>query len=237
VTGRTRRTPRASAPPHPIVDHTRPLGLRTSPMPASATDSRTSILTRVAAATATQTAPTIDRSYRAPRESDVVKLFIERVSDYRASVRTCDEASLPNAVTEALGSHASGRIGIPSDLPGQVTSKVPGDLVVDDQLSADQLDGLDAVITTCRSAVAESGTVILDHGPGQGRRALTLVPDHHVLIVAADQIHDRLPDALAVLDPTTTQTWISGPSATSDIELDRVEGVHGPRTLDIIVII
>ena len=102
-------------------------------------------------------------------------------------------------------------------------------------MSIEALDTADAVITTCAIAIAETGTIVLDHGPGQGPRALTLVPDHHIVIVRPDQIVPGVPDALTTLDPTRPLTWISGPSATSDIELDRIEGVHGPRTLDVVI--
>ncbi|MFC7614956.1 lactate utilization protein C [Actinokineospora soli] len=100
----------------------------------------------------------------------------------------------------------------------------------------DELDRADAVITACHVAIADTGTIVLDHGsPDQGVRALTLVPDYHLVVVRADQVVPGVPDAVAALAGVATQTWISGPSATSDIELERVEGVHGPRTLEVVL--
>ena len=161
--------------------------------------------------------------------ADLVGLFAERVADYRAVVERCAEVDLPAAVAAALpaGAGVVVPVGLGVEAPGAV---------VDDGLSARDLDRIDAVVTEARVGIAETGTIVLDHGPGQGRRAISLVPDLHVCIVRADQVVADVPDAVDLLDPTRPLTWISGPSATSDIELDRVEGVHGPRTLHVIVV-
>lgn len=170
------------------------------------------------------------------RVADLVGHFAERVADYRAGVVRCPPDGLAAAVAAALPHGA--RVVVPPGLPEDVLAAVSGlvEPVVDDALSAAELDRLDAVVTCCRVGVAETGTIVLDHEPDQGRRAITLVPDRHVCVVRADQVVADVPEAVALLDPGRPLTWISGPSATSDIELDRVEGVHGPRQLHVIVV-
>ncbi len=183
-----------------------------------------------AAALAAAPPPVVTVPRRTPGpDADLVGLFCERVADYRAVVERCEASDLATWVAAALADNARVVVadGLDLDVPGAVR---------DDGLSAADLDALDGVVTRARLGIAETGTIVLDHGPGQGRRALTLVPDLHVCIVEADQIVADVPDAFALLDPTRPLTWVSGPSATSDIELDRVEGVHGPRTLHVIVV-
>lgn len=159
----------------------------------------------------------------------VLDLFAERVADYRAEVVRCSPTDLEATVAAALPEGA--RVVVP---PG-LGFAVPGS-VVDDGLTAGDLDELDGVVTACRVGVAETGTIVLDHGADQGRRAITLVPDLHVCVVRADQVVPDVGQAVELLDPLRPTTWISGPSATSDIELERVEGVHGPRTLVVVLV-
>jgi L-lactate dehydrogenase complex protein LldG len=171
-------------------------------------------------------------SLEGPAHAALLDLFVERVEDYRAVVERCTPDELAGRVAAALvGCSVVVPEGLDLDL---------ADAVVDDGLSAAELDRIDAVVTRAVLGIAETGTIVLDHGPGQGRRAITLVPDRHVCIVAADQIVADVPDAFTRLDPGGVHprplTWISGPSATSDIELSRVEGVHGPRQLHVIVV-
>jgi L-lactate dehydrogenase complex protein LldG len=193
------------------------------------------------------------RAHHDPVDTDIVALFAERAADYRAVVERVPEADLPAAIARALAGLS--RFVVPDGLPPHWLSDVAaaagaaagaggdgsgsggGDRIVRDDppLSARELDTVAGVITGCAVAIAETGTLIMDHGPGQGRRVLTLVPDFHLVVVRADQVAADLPDALGRLDPARPHTLISGPSATSDIELIRVEGVHGPRNLHILV--
>jgi L-lactate dehydrogenase complex protein LldG len=190
---------------------------------------RDDILARVRAALAhAPSAPASPAPPRAAAPADPVALFAQRVADYRAVVRRCRPDAVDAAVAEVV---AGLRVVVP---PG-LSSPLPG-ADVDEGFSALELDAYDAVVTDARLGIAETGTIVLDHQPGQGRRALTLVPDLHVCVVRAEQVVADVPDAIALLDPTRPTTWISGPSATSDIELDRVEGVHGPRRLHVLLV-
>lgn len=207
------------------------------------TTARAAVLARIRAAlVGAPAAPAVPRDHRtrgtmAPAER--LARFAERVGDYRATVVTTDRAGLAAAVAARLPTTPGARIVIPSDLPTDWLAAAPVGLTVvtdDGAITPAELDRFDAVVTGAAVAIAETGTVVLDAGPAQGRRALSLVPDHHVCVVLADRIVETVPEAIAGLDATRPQTWISGPSATSDIELSRVEGVHGPRRLDVIVV-
>jgi L-lactate dehydrogenase complex protein LldG len=168
---------------------------------------------------------------------DALELFVERVSDYRATVHRTTARGLSDAIAAVLTARGASRVAIPAGLPDDWLGSGTAEWVTDDPpLTYRDLDGLDGVITGCAVAIAETGTIVVDAGPGQGRRAISLLPDLHVCVVMAGQVVGTVPEALERLDPTRPQTWISGPSATSDIELQRVEGVHGPRTLDVVLV-
>jgi L-lactate dehydrogenase complex protein LldG len=206
---------------------------------------REEILARVRAATAGGAAPApVVRSYRTAEHApglageELLELLVDRLVDYRALVRRSTTAMVAATVVAALTERGARRVAVPAGiLPAGLDRLEPGiELVADTPpLGAADLDALDGVLTGCAVAIAETGTIVLDGGAGQGRRILSLVPDYHLVVVTAAQVVAGVPEALARLDPTRPQTWISGPSATSDIELDRVEGVHGPRTLEVIL--
>lgn len=160
---------------------------------------------------------------------ELVARFVHRVEEYQAVVVRCGPDAVEAAIRDALPADAEVIV------PDGFGFAVPG-AVTDAGFSADRLDAVAATVTGATVGIAETGTIVLTHGPGQGRRALTLVPDLHVCVVAAEQIVRGVPEAMSMLDPTRPTTWISGPSATSDIELERVEGVHGPRQLHVIVV-
>jgi L-lactate dehydrogenase complex protein LldG len=167
----------------------------------------------------------------------VVGRFAERVADYRARVRRVPEPDLPAALAATLAERGARQVVVPEGFPADWLP-VGAFTVLSDQpvLTVGQLDASDAVLSTAVLGIAETGTLVLDGGAGQGRRALTLLPDYHLCVLRAEQVVGDLPEALERLDPKRPLTFVSGPSATSDIELDRVEGVHGPRTLDVVIV-
>ncbi len=172
----------------------------------------------------------VPRGYRSaggPTGRALLDRFVERVEDYGATVRRVSVDAVEEAVAEALAGRSA---VVPTGLPW----RVPG-AVADTGLTAVELDRIEAVVTAARVGIAETGTIVLDHADDQGRRAVSLVPDLHVCVVRADQVVAGVPEAVALLDPARPQTWISGPSATSDIELSRVEGVHGPRRMHVLL--
>lgn len=219
-------------------------------------EARADILRRIRAALGGAAGADVPRKYRTrderPRD-EIVTLFAERVAEYRATVHRVGEAEVGATVQRIAEAEGARRIGIPTDLPSEwrpgESGERPGgsgdgaaalELVEDAELSVQELDGLDGALTGCAVAIAETGTFVLDGGVGQGRRALSLVPDLHVCVVREDQVVGLVPEAVGKLeDPVRAGrplTFVSGPSATSDIELDRVEGVHGPRVLHVVVV-
>ncbi|AOY73957.1 LUD domain-containing protein (plasmid) [Arthrobacter sp. TES] len=187
--------------------------------------------------------PEVPRGYRSSSDLDedaLIHLLVDRLIDYKAQVSVVDAEEVPARIAELL---AAARSYV---LPAGLDAGWLSDLKLDHDnrrhtdsaaapLSVLELDGIDAVVTGSAVAVAETGTIILDGSPNQGRRAITLVPDHHICVVKVADIAGILPEALRRIDGTRPLTMISGPSATSDIELERVEGVHGPRKLDVII--
>ncbi|HEX7473233.1 MAG TPA: LUD domain-containing protein, partial [Candidatus Limnocylindrales bacterium] len=190
------------------------------------TSAREEILGRIAAALADRPeSRPVPRDYerRLGPAIDIVELFAERVHDYRATVHRTSIENLPGTVATILAGLGVVRIVVPGGAPAAWLADADVEQVRDDPpLSVAELDRIDATITGCAVAIAETGTIVLDGGPGQGRRALSLLPDRHLCIVPADLIVGTVPEALERLDPRRAQTWISGPSATSDIELQRV---------------
>ncbi|MBB3050049.1 L-lactate dehydrogenase complex protein LldG [Prauserella isguenensis] len=179
--------------------------------------------------------PQVPRDYQRQRHADdPVALLAERIADYQATVHRAATRELPYRIAERLDGR--GTIVAPPDVPGEW--RVPGVswLSDDPPLGVSDLEEAAGVLSGCAVAIAETGTIVLDAGRAQGRRVLTLVPDYHLCVVHADQIVVSVPEAIERLDPAGPLTFISGPSATSDIELDRVEGVHGPRTLEVLLV-
>jgi L-lactate dehydrogenase complex protein LldG len=217
-------------------------------------ESRESVLRRIRTALGRETPsapaapapPTLpDYRQRAQEPHDTqVDQFVERVREYRATVERVAPGALAAACAAACAARGVRTLVVPPDVPEPWLAELPAaDVTIrrDTALSPAELDSSDAVLSGCRLGIAQTGTIVLDHGPTQGRRALTLVPDVHFCVVRAEQIVGLVPEAVAQLAPTAREerrplTFISGPSATSDIELSRVEGVHGPRTLHVFVV-
>ncbi|MFI5897621.1 lactate utilization protein C [Actinoplanes sp. NPDC051513] len=174
-------------------------------------------------------APVVPRDYRRGEARVDLDLLVERLTDYKAVVHRA--STVRDAVAEIL---PTGTVVVPPGLP---SSWIPDGLeaVADDGLDASRIAAADGVVTAAAVAVVETGTIVLDASDDQGRRIITLLPDLHICVLRPSQVVASVPEALARLDPTRPLTWISGPSATSDIELNRVEGVHGPRNLHVIL--
>jgi L-lactate dehydrogenase complex protein LldG len=180
------------------------------------------------------------RSGRRAQE-EVLELFEERLRDYGATVERVGAAGVERAIVDACGALGVRRLAVPAGLPAEWRPAAGAELVEDDQLTARALDALDGALTGCAVAIAATGTLVLDGQGASGRRLLTLVPDNHVCVVGADQVVESVPEALERVAPAVRSrrvpiTLVSGPSASSDIELTRVEGVHGPRHLYVIVV-
>jgi L-lactate dehydrogenase complex protein LldG len=177
--------------------------------------------------------PPIPRAYRV-RTDDGLETFVARLHHYEAATRRVADGELDAAVRAVLAERGVRRVVAPDGVP---ESWLEGSEALRDTppLDPPALDGADGVITTCAVAIAQTGTIVLDGGGGMGRRVLSLVPDYHLCVVRAEQIVGSVPEAIAKLDPTRALTFVSGPSATVDIEMVRVRGVHGPRRLEVVI--
>lgn len=188
----------------------------------------------------------VERDYRKEGDGtreEVVDRFAANVAEYEATVHRVTEDELPGAIEKVLSDRGMKQLVVPPQLP---RAWVPeGVKALRDaarpRLTNEELDGADGVLSGCALGIAQTGTIVLDAGPGQGRRALTLLPDYHLCVVREEQVVDLVPEAFAKLEEAVKNegravTFISGPSATSDIELNRVEGVHGPRVLEVLIV-
>jgi L-lactate dehydrogenase complex protein LldG len=181
----------------------------------------------------------VSREYRLSEEGDVVARFVERIAEYKTTVRRVSADDVASVAADQCRLRDVARLGIPSDLP--IEWQPDGPELVVGSLDARALDALDGAMTGCALAIAETGSIVLDAGARQGGRALSLVPDYHLCVVEERQVVGGVPEGIRAIGVSVRRrlqpvTFISGPSATSDIELARVEGVHGPRTLDVLVV-
>jgi len=170
--------------------------------------------------------------------AETVELLAGNLADYRAVVHRCTAGDLAATLAGILAARGARTVLVPAGLDDGWLAAADAERIPDRaEDTPHRLDRVDSVVTGCAVAIAETGTIVLDGGPGQGRRRITLVPDHHICVVRVpEQVVSSVPQALERLAPTSPLTWVSGPSATSDIELDRVEGVHGPRTLEVVLV-
>ena len=197
------------------------------------------IRTALADTPATEEVPREYRTTSTMSQEQLIELLVDRLVDYKADVDVIEAEQIPEFVASKLKDASS--VVYPQGLDAGWLSAMGSEVELrldapGARLSVAELDATSAVVTSSAVSVAESGTIILDGQPDQGRRAISLVPDHHVCIVPVSTIVQLLPEAMPRLSITRPLTWISGPSATSDIELERVEGVHGPRTLDVLMV-
>jgi len=201
--------------------------------------SKEQVLAAVRGAIKDVAAPEVPRAYSRDLGLDrqgLVELFARQVDDYRAEVQIVDHSEIGRVIGRLLADRRIGSVVVPDDLDPAWLTTVTSRVVRDStELTAKELDQIDGVITGSAVGIALTGTIVLDTGRIQGRRAISLVPDTHLCVVDADDIVGTVPEAVARLDASRPLTWISGPSATSDIELDRVEGVHGPRNLIVLI--
>jgi L-lactate dehydrogenase complex protein LldG len=207
-------------------------------MSPASQSSRDRVLARIRKAQASRSEPSIPRSYdRASTQSthDTLALFEERLRDYDAGVFPVRREEIAQKAAELLVAANRRRIAIPAALPSQWLAESI-EWISDHDLSFDALNGVDGVMTAATVGVAVSGSIALQHGPAEGRRILTLLPDYHLCIIEAAQIVETLPEAFARLDSARPVTFFSGPSATADIEMTRIKGVHGPRFLDVLLV-
>jgi L-lactate dehydrogenase complex protein LldG len=196
--------------------------------------SRDVVLSRIRAALGRDTVPAeVPRSYRRGGAPADLELLVDRLTDYRAEVHRCGPPDVPDVIGKIVPAGAT--VVVPPDLPPEWLPPAV-DVLPDHGLGAARIAAADGVITAATVAIAETGTIVLDGSSDQGRRILSLLPDLHVCVLRPGQVVASVPEAVARLDPRRPLTWISGPSATSDIELNRVEGVHGPRRLHVILL-